>query len=150
MNKKDLTLLYSLYNEIGRIERSVIKPEFIDNWFVIFEDLREKFWDLYRTYDSDEFSILERLLSIIDNGMSLYDTELLKEEDKKKFNVKYRNWNMGFSDDWIEVEPEWDSEWIFITQEFREKCWYCEIEFKNVEEVIDYVLSKTQWNIWKK
>ena len=93
MNKLELLKLYNLHQEIKRVERTIFNDEFIENWFVWFEKLRNCFWELYEEFEKqDEYTLVERLEDIVDEWLQLFEFSLLTDEDRKKQTRKYIQW----------------------------------------------------------
>jgi len=142
ITKENLKLFYYLHKSIKNTENELIPSKYIDGGWLYLEDIRKDFYILYNTFEEDkEYSMLERLNSIA-NDMYTYDTSLLTPEDFKYFTNTYDTWSMKINDDWImENIYTWENNtiWILMTSEFYKKCDYCKIEFKNIDDIIDYM-----------
>lgn len=123
MNKIQLLKLYNLYAEIERIEKSLINKDYTE-WFgmIYLETLRNFFDEVYIEFDNEEISYLEMLDNIVRDWLETFDFSKLTEEDKKKLTDK--NWNLS------------------ILKRDEKLYEYCIVKFKDIEEAIDYLISK--------
>jgi len=142
LTKENLKLFYNLHKSIKNTENELIPSKYIEGWWFWLEDIWKEFYELYNAFEEEkEYSMLERLNSIADD-MYTYDTSLLTPEDIKHFSHSYGTWSMKINDDWsVENEYTWENKtiWILMTNEFYEKCHYCKVEFKNIDEIIDFL-----------
>lgn len=135
MKKEILKKIYLLKKQIEKLENNLIPKEYNDWNKLYFEDLRDAFDCLYEEFDDNtEYSILERVECLMDDKW-LYDTRLLKKEDRKKYTVTFENWSFN------NTEGE-ESKSIILSPEFKKNCSYCFINLYNLDEVLDYVIKE--------
>ena len=147
MTKEQLLKMYNLHQEISRIENTIFNKEFMEDWWIRFEQLRTYFKEVYKEFeDVEDNSLLERLESIVDNGLQEFNFDLLTDKDRKKLTKKMKRWWMKMWDDWIEIYSEDEYESLAIFKHEEKDYPYCIVKFKDVEEAIDYLLNKELWN----
>ena len=146
ITKDQLKSFYYLDRAISDTEDNIYNPKYIDWWFIMFDDIRDKFWEAYYLFDDDrEYPILDRLVSMMDDWYH-HDTDLLTEEDRKRFTKKYTQGWMVINKDWVETYKEAEEyEWIMMDAEFYKACAYTKIEFNSVDEAIDYIFIKMKY-----
>jgi len=120
MTKERLLAYYELHKEINEVERNIFPKKYYGwNGFVWFEDLRNKFNNLYKLDDSLEYDLLSFFESIVED-MQVFDFELLTEEDVKKLTSKEGH--------------------LCILSSEEKNYPYAIIKFNTIDEVADYVL----------
>ena len=143
MTKEQLLKMYNLHQEISRIENTIFNKEFMEDWWIRFEQLRRHFDEVYKEFeDVEDNSLLERLESIVDDGLQEFNFDLLTDKDRKKLTKKMKRWWMKMWDDWIEIYSEEEYESLAIFKHEEKDYPYCIVKFKDVGEVIDYLLNK--------
>jgi hypothetical protein len=68
MNKTTLKKFYLLSEAIREAEDSIMPTKYIQNGFVWFEDLRDEFHELYKEFDNNEYTSLEALKMLVEDG----------------------------------------------------------------------------------
>ena len=144
LTKELLKRFFELYKELWTTERKVYNEDLIDWWFVVFWEVRDKFWKIYEMFDGDtEYPILERLITITDD-MCVYNTDLLSNEDLERFKCSFSTWNISVNEDWVIYDKDTtDIHYsIMMNAQFYKECAYCRIDFKTTDEAIDYIFKE--------
>lgn len=126
INKEILKNFYLLNKSIEETENNIIKswnPWLIEiEGYIEFKDIREKFDNLYKLFIKDsELDLLSFVEQIVDDNYSTFEFDKLTEEEEKELTNK----------DWF----------LLILKRDEKKYPHCIKKFKNLDEVIDYVIN---------
>jgi len=119
-----------LEEEIREIQETIFNPKYFDwNWYVYFEDLNIKVYNIYKNFDDyyneSEGSLIEVYFDIIHNDYKYFDFNLLTKEQLKEITQK--------NSDWSEVV------FLRVSDQIKYPKWMR--KFKNKEEVLKFVYS---------
>lgn len=95
----------------------------MDGWIVLFKEIRNNLYNLYKEIDqvNNIEDIIDYINSIVDDNYTIFNTDKLKEEDKKE--IPQNKW------------------YYMILKEYYEKYPYCVEKFNNLDEIIDYIFE---------
>lgn len=124
IDKEILKNFYLLNKSIGETEDDIINPWLIAiKGYLEFKDIREKFNNLYKLFDIEDidFNLLSFVEQIVDDNYSTFEFEKLTENEKEELT----------NEDWF----------LAILKKDEEKYPHCVKKFKNLDEVVDYVID---------
>ena len=121
MKEQRLIAYYHLYKAIEKTENNIIHSEYLEDWWIQFEDIRCCLADLYIIDDDSEHTLVEWFTRIAED-MREFDFGLLTEAERKECTDKEGR--------------------TFIINSDIQKYPHAIVKFENIEEVADYVLRK--------
>ena len=125
--KKIMKIFIKLFEEIKNSEIKIEFTEYLEwTWFIMFNDLRGEVWKLYDEIfydDNKDYPILNFIEEILENNKKYFDFDLLNEKAKKE--CKLDNWD-----------------WYMYNKEFESKHSEAIIEFKNINEILNFIEKK--------
>ena len=125
--KKIMKIFIKIFYEIRKSELKIEITEFSEwTWFIMFNDLRGEVWKLYDEIfydDNKDYPILNFIEEILENNKKYFDFDLLNEKAKKE--CKLDNWD-----------------WYMYNKEFESKHKEAIIEFKNINEILNFIEKK--------
>lgn len=130
MKKELLKKFYLLYQSISNTEDTILPDsKYINvNWYVIFDDIIDKFDDLYKEFDKEEYSLLNEIKNIVDSDYTTFDFDKLTDKERKE--LKDEDWNLLILTSNYEEYPHWI------------------VKLKDLDETIEYVIKTFQSNIY--
>lgn len=121
--KSIIKKIYFLEEAIRKTENNIINKEYMDGWIIIFEEIRDNLYNLYKEIDQVNGieDTIDYIKSIVDDNYTSFNINKLKEKDKEEIS-----------------QNKW---YYMISKEDYEKYPYCVEKFNNLDEIIDYIFK---------